>query len=58
MGKLRPVESRQQTGGRSLRTLSATLLSHSLVLYIMAVILHLLWALLNSDVLQLIRRVH
>ena len=58
MGKLRSAESRPLAGGSSLRTLSATLLSHSLVLYIMAVILHRLWALLNSDVLQLIRRVH
>jgi hypothetical protein len=58
MGKLRSAEARPLAGGRSLRTLSATLLSHSLVLYIMAVILHRLWALLNSDVLQLIRRVH
>jgi hypothetical protein len=38
--------------------MAGALLTQSLVLYITFVSLQRVWALLNSDVLQLIRRVH
>ena len=38
--------------------LTAALLMNSLFLYLMADALHRLWAMLNSDVMQLIRRMH
>ena len=49
---------RDTAGHRTLGALLAALLTNSLVLYITADALHRLWTLLNSDVMQLIRRVH
>jgi hypothetical protein len=46
------------TGHRTLGTFVAALLMNSLFLYLAADALHRLWTLLNSDVMQLVRRVH
>ena len=57
MRELRP-EKPHLAGDRILRVMATALLTHSLVLYITAVTLHRVWMVLNSDVMQLIRRVH
>jgi hypothetical protein len=57
MRELRP-EKPHLAGDRTLRVMATALLTHSLVLYITAVTLHRVWMVLNSDVMQLIRRVH
>jgi hypothetical protein len=58
MKEPRPAMPRHMAGHRTLGALLAALLTNSLVLYITADALHRLWTLLNSDVMQLIRRVH
>jgi hypothetical protein len=58
MRELRPAKPRHLAGERTLQALATALLTNSLVLYITAATLHRLWALLNSDVMQLLRRVH
>jgi hypothetical protein len=40
------------------RTLATALLRNSIVVFILAHALHRLWTLMNSDILQLFRRVH
>jgi len=54
MRELRPAPQRQRAGQR----IVTALLANSLVLYIAAAAAHRSWALLNSDVMQLFRRVH
>jgi hypothetical protein len=58
MRELRPMKPAGVAGERPLLAIVTVLLTKSLVLYLSAVILQRLWTLLNSDVLQLIRRVH
>jgi hypothetical protein len=58
MRELRPAKPADMAGERPLLAMATALLTKSLVLYLSAVILQRLWTLLNSDVLQLIRRVH
>jgi len=58
MKEPRPAKPRHVAVHRTLGALVAALLTNSLVLYIAADALHRLWTLLNSDVMQLIRRVH
>jgi len=43
---------------RALREMAGTVLTNSLILYMAFAGLQRMWTLLNSDVLQLIRRVH
>jgi len=58
MRERRPSRPRQRAGHRTLQSLASALSRHSLVLYMTAILLQRLWALLNADVLQLIRRIH
>ena len=58
MRELRLARPRHLAGARTLRKMAGALLMNSLVLYITFVGLQRVWTLLNSDVLQLIRRVH
>jgi len=58
MREPRPALPRHPAGRRTLKAFAATLLTHSLFLYLTVDVLHRLWTLLNSDVMQLIRRVH
>ena len=58
MREPRPAQPRHMTGHRTLGALAAALLMNSLFLYLTADVLHRLWTLLNSDVMQLIRRMH
>ena len=50
--------SRRAARVRTLEQLVDELLNNSLVLYLVAFAAHRTWILLNSDVLQLVRRVH
>ena len=54
----RPAESRRVARVRKLETLVNELLNNSLVLYLVAFAAQRAWVLLNSDVLQLLRRLH
>jgi hypothetical protein len=58
MRELRPARPPHLAGARTLREMARTVLTNSLVLYMAFAGLQRLWTLLNSDVLQLIRRVH
>lgn len=58
MRELRPEKARHLAGHRALGAVATALLTNSLVLYITVEILHRLWTLLNSDVMQLVRRAH
>ena len=58
MGEPRPAQPRNVAGHRTLGAFTAALLMNSLFLYLTVDVLHRLWTLLNSDVMQLIRRVH
>ena len=58
MRELRPSTPRQRTGPRVLHSLADALTLNSLVVYLLAMILQRLWVLLNSDVVQLVRRMH
>lgn len=54
----RPAGSRHAARVRMLEALVDELLNNSLVLYLVAIAAHRTWLLLNSDVLQLLRRLH
>jgi hypothetical protein len=54
----RPAGSRRAAPARALEALVDELLDNSLVLYLAAFAAQRAWVLLNSDVLQLVRRVH
>ncbi|HSF79009.1 MAG TPA: hypothetical protein VLA38_10385 [Steroidobacteraceae bacterium] len=54
----RPAGSRRAAPARALEALVDELLNNSLVLYLVAFAAHRTWVLLNSDVLQLVRRLH
>jgi hypothetical protein len=54
----RPAGSRRAARVRTLEALVDELLNNSLVLYLVAFAAHRTWILLNSDVLQLLRRLH
>lgn len=54
----RPEGSRAFAGGSVLRHSASRLLTNSLILYLVAVATHRAWVLLNSDVTQLLRRMH
>jgi hypothetical protein len=54
----RPVGSRRAASARALEALVEELLNNSLVLYLVAFAAQRAWVLLNSDVLQLVRRAH
>lgn len=58
MRKRRPGRPPHLAGARTLREMARTVLTNSLVLYMAFAALQRVWALLNSDVVQLIRRVH
>ncbi len=58
MREPRPAQPRHVAGHRTLGAFTAALLMNSLFLYLAADALHRLWTLLNSDVMQLVRRVH
>ena len=49
---------RAADGGRKLRLLASGLLNQSFVIYLVVVVAGKTWLLLNSDVMQLVRRVH
>ena len=52
----RPAGSRRAAPARALEALVDELLNNSLVLYLAAFAVQRAWVLLNSDVLQLLRR--
>jgi hypothetical protein len=54
----RPAGSRRAARARTLEALVHELLDNSLVLYLAAFAAQRAWVLLNSDVLQLLRRLH
>lgn len=54
----RPEGSRALAGDSALRHSVGRLLTNSLILYLVAVASHRAWVLLNSDVSQLVRRLH
>jgi len=54
----RPAGSRHAARVRTLEALVDELLDNSLVLYLAAFAAQRAWVLLNSDVLQLLRRLH
>lgn len=58
MREPRPAQPRHVAGHRTLRAFAAALLMNSLFLYLTTEALHRLWTLLNSDVMQLVRRLH
>jgi len=58
MRERRPARPRQRAGRRTLQSLASALSRNSLMLYLTAILLQRLWALLNADVVQLIRRIH
>jgi hypothetical protein len=53
-----PAATRSPTIRSRLRTLAASLLTASLILYLAASAANRTWVLLNSDVSDLIRRIH
>ena len=58
MRELRPATPRHVARVSMFRTLATALLRNSIVVFILAHALHRLWTLMNSDILQLFRRVH
>jgi hypothetical protein len=58
MRELRPATPRHVASFQMFRTLATALLRNSIVVFILAHALHRLWTLMNSDILQLLRRVH
>ena len=54
----RPAGSHRAARVRTLEALVDELLNNSLVLYLVAFAAQRAWVLLNSDVLQLLRRLH
>ena len=53
-----PVAPRQAGSRNRLEALTQELLRSSLIVYLVAVLAQRVWMLLNSDLLQLARRVH
>jgi hypothetical protein len=58
MKMLQPVALRQAVSRQKLDALTQQLLKSSLIVYLVAVVAQRTWMLLNSDVLQLLRRLH
>ncbi len=58
MRELRPATRRHVARPHVLQTLATALFMNSIIVFIVAHAMHRLWTLLNSDILQLVRRVH
>lgn len=58
MEGIRPARALVSAGRGRLASFGRRLLNHSLVLYLVAVAADRAWLLLNTDVVQLVRRVH
>lgn len=58
MNTVRPTRSFHVAARHRLKSVLRPLLNESLLLYLAAIAAHRIWLLLNSDVAQLVRRVH
>lgn len=54
----RPVQPGRVAVRAAIDAAATTLLRNSLVAYLVVEVLHKVWALLNADIVQIIKRVH